>query len=170
VNILIAEDDADISRMYSILLEDRGHKVIVTNNGEDCLVIYNNEFKNVTDTTDLRKHVQPFDAVILDHRIPKMKGFEVAKEIISINPHQRIIIASAYSKDIFNEVAYYVGLHLEIHQKPFSGNTLLNMLVHTILYEKMKKHLIEIEPVKEAKLRHEQLKAIADLLDKQDDD
>jgi hypothetical protein len=44
------------------------------------------------------------------------------------------------------------------------------MLEHTILYEKMRKHLIEIEPVKEAKLRHEQLKAIADLLDKQDDD
>jgi response regulator RpfG family c-di-GMP phosphodiesterase len=110
------------------------------------------------------------ESVILNHKLPKMNGFEVAEEIILINPHQRIIIASAYSKDIFNEVAYYVGLHLEIHQKPFSGNTLLNMLVHTILYEKMKKHLIEIEPVKEAKLRHEQLKAIADLLDKQDDD
>jgi len=35
-------------------------------------------------------------------------------------------------------------------------------------YEKMKKHLIDIEPVKKAKLHHEQLKAIADLLDKQD--
>jgi DNA-binding NtrC family response regulator len=110
------------------------------------------------------------ESVILDHKLPKMNGFDVAKEIILINPHQRIIIGLAYSKDSFNEVAHHVGLPLETLQKPFSGNTLLNMLEHTILYEKMRKHLIEIEPVKEAKLRHEQLKAIADLLDKQDDD
>ena len=168
MNILIAEDDPDISTMYSILLEERGHKVIVTDNGEDCLVIYNNEFRNVSDTTDIREHVQPFDAVILDHRIPKMKGLEVAKEIISMNPHQRIIIASSYNRDIFDEAAEYFGLPLEVLQKPFFGDDLLNMLKDTTLYDKLKKHLKDVEPLKKAKLRHEQLKAITDLLDKQD--
>jgi CheY-like chemotaxis protein len=165
---LIAEDDPDISKMYSILLRDRGHRVIVTNNGEDCLVIYNNEFSNLRNSTDVRKHIQPFDAVILDHRIPKMKGLEVAKEIISINPHQRIIIASAYSKDIFNEAAEYFGLPLEVLEKPFLAETLIDMLDDTTLYDRLKKRLIDIEPIKRAKLRHEQLKAIVDILEKED--
>jgi len=43
-----------------------------------------------------------------------MKGLEVAKEIIPINPHQRNIIASSYNKDIFDEAAETFGLPLEI--------------------------------------------------------
>jgi DNA-binding NtrC family response regulator len=166
---LIAEDDADTSRMYSMMLKEKGHRVIVTNNGEDCLVIYNNEFSNLRNSTDLREHLQPFDAVILDHRIPKMKGLEVAKEIISLNPHQRIIIASAYNKDVFNEAAEYFELPLEILQKPFTGKMLLNTLNDTKLYKKLKKYLKDIDPIKKAKLRHEQLKMIADLLEKKYD-
>jgi CheY-like chemotaxis protein len=169
LNILIAEDDADTSRMYSMMLKEKGHRVIVTNNGEDCLVIYNNEFSNLRNSTDLREHLQPFDAVILDHRIPKMKGLEVAKEIISLNPHQRIIIASAYNKDVFNEAAEYFELPLEILQKPFTGKMLLNTLNDTTLYQKLKKYLKDIDPIKKARLRHEQLKMIADLLEKKYD-
>jgi CheY-like chemotaxis protein len=169
LNILIAEDDADASRMYSMMLKEKGHRVIVTNNGEDCLVIYNNEFSNLRNSTDLREHLQPFDAVILDHRIPKMKGLEVAKEIISLNPHQRIIIASAYNKDVFNEAAEYFELPLEILQKPFTGKMLLNTLNDTTLYQKLKKYLKDIDPIKKARLRHEQLKMIADLLEKKYD-
>jgi CheY-like chemotaxis protein len=169
LNILIAEDDADTSRMYSMMLKEKGHRVIVTNNGEDCLVIYNNEFSNLRNSTDLREHLQPFDAVILDHRIPKMKGLEVAKEIISLNPHQRIIIASAYNKDVFNEAAEYFDLPLEILQKPFTGKMLLNTLNDTTLYQKLKKYLKDIDPIKKARLRHEQLKMIADLLEKKYD-
>jgi CheY-like chemotaxis protein len=86
LKILIAEDDPNTSRLYSTLLRRSGHQFVLTENGEDCLIIYNNEFRNITDTTDIREHVQPFDAVILCHRIPKMKGLEVAEEIISINP------------------------------------------------------------------------------------
>ena len=169
MNILIAEDDVDTSRMYLMLLREKGHRVIVTNDGEDCLVIYNNEFSNLRNSSDLREHLQPFDVVILDHRIPKMEGLEVAKEIISLNPHQRIIIASAYNKDVFNEAAEYFELPLEILQKPFTGKMLLNTLNDTTLYQKLKKYLKDVDPIKKAKLRHEQLKMIADLLEKKYD-
>jgi DNA-binding NtrC family response regulator len=124
---------------------------------------------NLRNSSDLREHLQPFDAVILDHRIPKMKGLEVAKEIISLNPHQRIIIASAYNKDVFNEAAEYFDLPLEILQKPFTGKMLLNTLNDRTLYQKLKKYLKDIDPIKKAKLRHEQLKIIADLLEKKND-
>ena len=142
--------------------------MILTDNGEDCLIAYNDEFRNVSDRTDIRKHLQPFDAVILAHRIPKIKGLEVAKEIISLNPHQRIIIASYYGKEVFDEAAKYFGLPLEILQKPFFANDLLNMINDMTLYDKLKKRLIDIESMKKAKFRHEQLKMISDLLEKQD--
>ena len=168
MRILIAEDDPNTSRLYSTLLRRGGHQFILTKNGEDCLIFYNNELRNISDTTDIREHVQPFDAVILCHRIPKMKGLEVAKEIISINPHQRIIIASSYNKEIFDEAADNFGVPLEILQKPFFGDELLNMLNDTTLYEKLKKSVIDVESIKKARLRHEQLKALTDLLEKID--
>jgi CheY-like chemotaxis protein len=170
LKILISEDDPDVLKLYSNLLKQRGHEVVLTDNGEDCLIIYNNEFRKVSDTTDIRERVQAFDAVILDHRIPKIKGLDVAKEIISINPHQRIIIASSYNRDIFDEAAENFGLPLEVLQKPFFGNELLALLNDSTLYDKLKKRLIDIEPIKKAKLRHEQLKTITDLLDKHDID
>jgi CheY-like chemotaxis protein len=41
----------------------------------------------------------PFDAVVLDYRMPKKDGLEVAKEILKMYPEQRIIFASAYIKE-----------------------------------------------------------------------
>jgi DNA-binding response OmpR family regulator len=73
MKILIAENDRDVLKQYANLLKPRGHDVILTDNGEDCLIAYNDEFRNVSDRTDIRKHLQPFDAV-LAHRIPKIKG------------------------------------------------------------------------------------------------
>ena len=57
---------------------------------------------------------------------------------------------------------------MEILQKPFFANDLLNMINDIILYDKLKKRLIDIEPMKRAKFRHEQLKMITDLLEAQD--
>ena len=99
-----------------------------------------------------------------------MNGLEVAKEIVSINPHQRIIIASAYDKEIFEEAADYFGLPLEILQKPFSNEELNDLLEDKTLYQKLESQLINVEPLKKAKLRHEQLKKIEKLLNKQEED
>lgn len=153
--------------MYCALLRDRGHNVILTKDGEECLIRYNDEFKKLRETTNVREHMLPFDAVILDYKMPKMDGLEVAKEIISMNPHQRIIIASAYSSDIFEEASGHFHLPLEILQKPFSGIRLVNLLEDKRIYDKLTKLMIDIDPLKKAKLRHEQLKAIEDTLNKQ---
>jgi CheY-like chemotaxis protein len=86
MKILLAEDNKEISTLYNITLETRGHQVTVTNNGEECLEVYHRELQNVTLNTNLSDHVQPFDAVILDYKMPKINGMQVAKEILAINP------------------------------------------------------------------------------------
>jgi DNA-binding response OmpR family regulator len=45
MKILIAEDDRDIALMYRVALKDRNHYPTFTDNGEDCLTIYQQEFK-----------------------------------------------------------------------------------------------------------------------------
>lgn len=40
MRIVIAEDESAISMQYQIVLEERGHEVTITNNGEDCFEVY----------------------------------------------------------------------------------------------------------------------------------
>ena len=113
LKILIAEDDIDIALFYKVVLEARNHHVVSTDNGEDCLTIYRQEFANFTlrirSTASDNKQQQLFDAVILDYKMPGINGIEVAKEIIKINPRQRIIISSAHSR----EALFHSGKELE---------------------------------------------------------
>ena len=124
MEILIGEDDADTAFLYLKLLEERGHDLVVTKDGQECLDVYYDKAKGSNSNSDSN----PFDAVILDHKMPVMDGFQVAKEIVSINPNQRIIIASGYSKDIFEEASDHYHIQLQVLQKPFSNMSLVNLV------------------------------------------
>ncbi len=45
----------------------------------------------------------PYDAVVLDYRMPKKDGLGAAKEILALNPSERIIFASAYVDETLRE-------------------------------------------------------------------
>jgi len=111
--------------MYEKILENKTNHITVTTHGEECLRIYNEKFKEITATGSYN---QPFDILILDYKMPNIDGFEVAKRIISINPRQRIILASAYGKDIFEDAAEYFNLPIDILQKPFSRMQLIGLV------------------------------------------
>jgi CheY-like chemotaxis protein len=120
--------------MYSQLLKDRGHGVAVANDGQKCLAIYNEKSGDPSDTTSTTKQQNhPFDVVVLDYKMPKLDGFEVARKIISSNPCQRIILASAYSKEIFDDAAECFNLQIEIIQKPFSGSKFIELIENKVL-------------------------------------
>src|SRR6476659_10576380 len=113
MNLLIAEDDSDIALVYRKGLDMKNYKITIASNGEDCLKIYNEELHKITfDKIHGNKlycgslaNNPPFDIVLLDYRMPKINGLDVAKEILSINPHQRIIFASSYVNDELKELA-----------------------------------------------------------------
>lgn len=120
--------------MYSELLKVKGHSITVADDGEKCLTIYNDNFTALSDqSTSTNQHRQHFDVVVLDYKMPKLDGFEVARKIISSNPSQRIILASAYSKDIFDDAADYFNLPIEILQKPFSGSKFVELVENKVL-------------------------------------
>jgi DNA-binding NtrC family response regulator len=130
MKILITEDDTDIALLYRVALQNRNHHVVITDNGIDCLTIYREELKNIISRMGCldnnKQHV--FDVVILDYRMPGMNGIEVAKNIIRINPKQRIIIASAYPIETLSSCMKEL-LHLvELVQKPLDVGTLIDTM------------------------------------------
>src|ERR671918_2332988 len=107
MRILIAEDESDISHTYRLALESRDHQVAIANDGIRCIEIYREELKkqkeiikdkknsrNNNNKGDLRSYkdsggiISPFDAVVLDYKMPGKDGMEVAKEILDLNQDQ----------------------------------------------------------------------------------
>src|ERR1051325_8692869 len=99
MKILIAEDEPNIARIYKISFEDAGHDVIISRDGVECVETYKSELaeiKTQQENSIPYPKTTPFDVVILDYRMPKKDGMEVAREIIGAEPGQRIIFVSAY--------------------------------------------------------------------------
>ncbi len=164
MKILLAEDDIDTATLYKRALEERGHQVVITNNGKGCLDVYHKELQGITLNTDPSKHIQPFDAVVLDYKMPKINGMEVAKEIIAVNSHQRIIFASAYIKETLEDSINQLNQVVELLQKPFTKDTLIDTVEDKGIYNELQKLNVKIDDIKAANLRHEQLRDILDII------
>jgi DNA-binding NtrC family response regulator len=135
MRILIAEDEADIAIPYKIALEKRHHEVVLTNSGEDCIEAYHKALKlTKSGTKD-----SSFDVVILDYRMPKKDGIEVAKEILSINTQQRIILASAYVKDSIANSVKEIKRIVEVLQKPFALDVLIDIVEDKQIHKELQK-------------------------------
>ena len=164
MKILIAEDDKDTALLFKMALEKRKHKVITTPNGEDCLKVYQETLQNIRLKTDLTEHLQPFDVVVLDYKMPKINGMEVAKEILAVNPHQRIVFASAFVKETLVDSIKELKQVVELMQKPFGEGALIDTIEDKGIYSELQKLNVNVSDIKAANLRHEQIREILDIL------
>lgn len=160
MNVLVAEDQEDIAILYKSALERKNHKVIITNDGEECLRVYNDELYKNTYMRSCNSFVNkksPFDTVLLDYNMPAINGLEVAKEILVLNPHQRIIFASAYVKETLEKAICNLKQIVELIEKPFSIYTLINTIEDKDVYAELQKLNVDIEIVKAINPTHEQI-------------
>ena len=86
--------------------------------------------------------------------------------MLQINPHQRIIFASAYLQDMLIESIRQLSQIVEILHKPFGEQELIDTVENKSIYSELKKLNINIDDIKNANLRHEQLRDILDILKK----
>jgi CheY-like chemotaxis protein len=173
LNILIAEDEPDIAILYKTVLEKRNHKATITNNGEDCLKAYHEVSQSTrfaTDQSSVRpgpmnlSENHPFDVVVLDCKMPHINGIEVAKEILAVNPHQRIIFASAYIKDtVIDSIKNLRHVMMESVQKPFELKRLIDLIEDKMVYQELKRLNVDIDIIKAVNPTHEQ---VSDLLER----
>jgi CheY-like chemotaxis protein len=174
LNILIAEDESDIAILYKTVLEKRKHTATITTNGEECLRAYHevcqiNRFSSEQHSSTQSGPIHltknpPFDVVILDCKMPQMNGIEVAKEILAVNPHQRIIFASAYIKDtVIDSIKNLKQAMMESVQKPFEIKRLIDLIEDKMVYQELKRLNVDIDIIKAVNPTHEQ---ISDLLER----
>jgi CheY-like chemotaxis protein len=191
MQILIAEDDRDIATLYKKALERRGHNVTITSNGETCLKRYLDVLHKMTFGLSSSQNAMsertiaaanhdpslstrpvvfrslnksaPYDVVILDYSMPSINGMDAAKEILTINSHQRVIFASAYVKETLEHSIKELKQVVELIQKPFSISELVDIVEDKEIYEDLRTLNIDIELVKAANPTHEQ---ILDLLER----
>ena len=190
MQVLIAEDDLDITTLYKKALEKRKHDVDITSNGEECLKKYLDTLHHMTfgvslptlsmprmpatrmdpalsstGSTAFRSvnKSAPYDVVILDYSMPSINGMEVAKEILAINSHQRVIFASAYVKETLEHSIKQLKQVVELIQKPFELSKLVDTIEDKEVYEDLRTLNIDVDLVKAANPTHEQ---IIDLLER----
>lgn len=85
--VLIAEDDRSLQNLMTIVLEDKGYKVITASDGEDAV----NKFIEDKDRIDI---------VILDVIMPKKNGKEAYDEMEKVKKGVKAIFMSGYALDI----------------------------------------------------------------------
>jgi CheY-like chemotaxis protein len=168
MKILIAEDEEDIALVYEKALETRKHDVVITFNGEDCLKTYHDKvyymkFQTLPSPTRYSTNTSPFDIILLDYKLPDMNGMEVAKEILAVNPHQRIIFVSAYVKETLQDSVKQLHQIVELMQKPITINELIDTVEDKDVYNELKKLNVDLDVIKAANPTHEQ---IMDLLER----
>ncbi len=162
LKILVAEDESKISSLYQDVLEKRGHEILVSADGQECVDIYNKElkrFKSLNPSARLTSNT-PFDAVILDYQMPKMDGLEAARRILAENPHQRIIFASAYVEEVLHDVVKNLGQVVELLQKPFGIDVLVDTVEDKEIYEGLKALNARVDEMRKSNISHEEIRDI----------
>jgi CheY-like chemotaxis protein len=155
--VLVVEDDRIEAMQYKIALEARKHKVSVAYDGEECLKTYNEAFSAARSAHSLKKH--PYDIVIIDYRIPKIDGAQVAMEILSFNPRQRIVFATAYMSELiahFQDITR-LGRYVTLLSKPFDQSVLIDEVEDKTLHEQLRGFGINVDALLLAGATHDQL-------------
>lgn len=88
--ILVMDDEEMVRTMAKEMLVELGHKVKLSENGEEAIKLYQKAF-NANNK---------FDLVIMDLTIPGgMGGQRAVQEVLAINSNAKVIVSSGYSND-----------------------------------------------------------------------
>ncbi len=118
LKILIAEDEQDVADVYAEILQQRGHQVVVTHNGTDCITEYLSAFNYQNNLV--------YDVVIIDYSMPGMSGTQVARKILGMNPKQQIIFISGYGSELLSSLKEFYNI--DFLTKPTIPNALIRLV------------------------------------------
>jgi len=158
MHILLADDEPDLLSQYTAMLENKGHSVVTASDGELCVTAYAKEYASGKEN--------PFGAVVLDYSMPNMNGLDAAKEILAINPSQRIIFASAYVQETLIDSIKNLKQIVELLRKPFSLQDLIDTIEDKNIYDELAKLNVDIQNLKDLNPTHAQIRDYLDALRK----
>ncbi len=84
--VLIIEDDPVVRAIAGEILSGLGYRVLEAEDGDDGLQVYN-------------RNKDEIDVILLDMVMPKMNGREVFEELMTLDPHVKVVFSSGFSHD-----------------------------------------------------------------------
>lgn len=111
VNILVAEDEADLRDILKVTLEQEGYRVILASDGDEAI-------KKI--------EKKSFQLALIDIKMPGMNGKELVSKIKQINPLMPIVIITG-SPDFKEEMSLKKQAYEYIY-KPFRLNELVGVV------------------------------------------
>ncbi len=112
--ILLVDDEEEIRTLGSKILQEKGYEVILAANGVEALEVF-------------RKQKHSISLVLLDLVMPEMDGLKCSRQILSLNPDAKILIASGFSVDV--EVKNLLKkTTMGVVQKPYASTELLTAI------------------------------------------
>ena len=105
MQILVVEDEKAVAHMIAMVLGGPASKVVRANSGWEALI-------------KIGASARPFDVVITDHRMPRMTGLELVRQLRTKNFLGKIFVLSAYLSD--EDIQAYEQLGVDMMMsKPF---------------------------------------------------
>ena len=110
MNILSVDDEFPVAHALSFALSTPARHVTLAFDGDEALA-------------KIAEHSKPFDVVIIDHKMPKVSGIEVVRQLRAENFRGKIIVLSAHLTDE-NRSAYTELRVDKMLTKPFDVHEL----------------------------------------------
>ena len=107
--ILVADDDAQVRKVFARKLRSAGYGVSEAKTGEEALTLL---------------RAMRFRLLVLDLDMPDIDGFQVLKMVRGEFPHIQILVVSGYLSGALLEAASYFGAARTL-QKPTSPQLLV---------------------------------------------
>jgi len=110
MQILVVEDEKAVAHMIAMVLGGPAAKVVKARNGWEALI-------------KVGATAQPFDVVITDHRMPRMGGLQLVRQLRAQNFGGKILVLSAHLSD--EDIRAYEELSVDMMMsKPFDFDEL----------------------------------------------
>jgi DNA-binding response OmpR family regulator len=115
MQILVVEDEKAVAHMIAMVLGGPAAKVATARNGWEALI-------------KIGAITKPFDVVITDHRMPRMTGLELVRQLRAQNFAGKILVLSAHLSD--EDIRAYEDLRVDMMMsKPFDFDELQQAMI-----------------------------------------
>jgi two-component system response regulator PhoP len=110
MQILVVEDEKAVAHMIAMVLGGPAAKVVKARNGWEALI-------------KIGATARPFDVLITDHRMPRMGGLQLVRQLRAQNFGGKILVLSAHLSD--EDIRAYEDLSVDMMMsKPFDFDEL----------------------------------------------
>jgi nitrogen-specific signal transduction histidine kinase/ActR/RegA family two-component response regulator len=113
-NVLVVEDENELREAVVTMLRTKGFAVLEAADGSDAISL-------------LREHGPKVDVILLDVTIPRASSHEVVAEAAQVRPDIKVILTSAYSRDMLTPPMTAKQIHGFI-RKPYQIADLVQAL------------------------------------------